>query len=358
MPGNIEPQLQERVADAMDSAMPLAIHGGESKSFYGREIIGDPFSINEHCGIVDYHPTELVLRVRAGTQLQEVTDVLSNEKQMLGFEPPAFTDISTIGGVIASGLSGSARPYNGPINYFVLGVKILTGRAEILEFGGQVIKNVAGFDVSRLMVGTLGCLGVILEASIKLLPEPASKVTLSIEHSDPNQAIQFMNTLAGKPLPVSAAAWLDGVTRIRLSGSEAGVYAAHQTIGGDQAQHDDEFWKGINSQTNQFFRSEKLIIRSSLVPGTPMFCKDNSQLIDWGGGQRWFCCEPSDKSMISEIENSTQSSGGRCSHFRNGDRSAEVFAVLDPSIMRIHKNLKNAFDPKAIMNPGRMYQEL
>ena len=383
--GNIEGQLQQQVLAARQSSTPLAICGGNSKTFYGREIVGQPISVAQHSGVIDYHPTELVITARAGTTLREIMALLEKNNQMLGFEPPLFSDSATLGGAIASGLSGPSRPFSGPVNHFVLGVKVLSGRGEVLRFGGQVIKNVAGFDVSRLLVGCLGCLGILLEISLKVVPKPATELTIILHHADADAAIVLMNTLAGKPLPISAAAWVAGKTRIRLSGSKAGVTAARQAIGGKVDAEGAAFWTGIREQTHGFFKVNRagnrsgrqldrpLLLRSSVAPATKMFCQNKRQLIDWGGGLRWYSCAERDDNdgrsrascardlhavhgnNVQEFEDAVKSAQGHVTRFRNGDRKSEVFAPLPDMILKFHHRLKNQFDPDGILNPGRMY---
>ncbi len=353
---NIAEQLQQQVLAAQRASTPLAIYGGNSKAFYGREIIGQPISIAPHSGIIEYYPSELVITARAGTTLQEIIHLLDKNNQMLGFEPPIFSDSATLGGTIASGLCGPSRPFSGVMNHFVLGVKMLSGRGEILRFGGQVIKNVAGFDVSRLMVGSLGCLGILLEISLKVVPKPATELTMILEHADADVAIVLMNELAGKPMPISAAAWVDGKTRIRLSGSKAGVRNARQIVGGEVDSEGATFWHGIREQTHDFFNAHEsggqLLIKNTVAPATKMFFPNKPQLIDWGGGLRWYLChKPS-----PAFEDAVKSVNGYVTHFRNGDRKSEVFAPLSEAILKLHQRLKHQFDPQGILNAGRMYR--
>lgn len=360
MPENMTHQLQQQVLAAHQSSTPLAICGGNSKTFYGREIIGEPISVAQHSGVIEYHPAELVITARAGTPLREIIHLLGENNQMLGFEPPIFSDSATLGGTISGGLCGPSRPFFGAMNHFVLGVKMLSGRGQVLRFGGQVIKNVAGFDVSRLLVGSLGCLGILLEISLKVIPKPTTELTLILEHADADAAIVLMNTLAGKPIPISAAAWVAGKTRIRLSGSAAGVTQASQTIGGSVDGAGAAFWREIREQTHGFFTAHQfdgqsnrqLLVKSTVASATKMFCQNKPQLIDWSGGLRWYSCPERDR----EFEDAVKSVNGHVTHFRNGDRKSEVFTPLPDAILKLHQNLKHQFDPHGILNPGRMYR--
>ena len=349
--------MQQQVADALHSSTQLAIQGGNSRAFYGREVVGEPFQVGGYQGVVDYHPTELVVTAKAGTPLAELEEGLAENNQMLGFEPPSESGHSTLGGAIATGLSGPGRPYSGSAQDFVLGVKILAGDGTVMNFGGQVIKNVAGFDVSRLMVGANGCLGVLLEVSLKVIPRPAFEMTLCLEYGKADDAVMRMNELAGKPLPVTAASWFDGVMRIRLSGSESGVKSAQSRIGGDEDQHGAPHWRSIRDQSHPFFQRDDLITRISVKPSQAVY-DDVPVLVDWGGAMRWYCGD----AAASALEMAAASQGGHhdgnVSQYRNGDRRGEVFVKPDSAIMKFHHRLKDAFDPGRIFNPGRMYAEL
>lgn len=342
--------LLKAVGAARHAGTPLAIEGGGTRKFYGREIVGEPFSLADCRGIVDYHPTELVVTVRAGTRVDELEQELNANGQMLGFEPPVCAPGSTIGGSIALGFSGSARPYRGNVQDFVLGIRLLTGDGRIMRFGGQVIKNVAGFDVARLMVGSLGCLGIILEVSLKVIPRPQCECTLCLDIRDVDRAISRLNELAGQPYPITAASWLDGVARVRLSGSEAGVDAAAKTIGGTKVE-DDPFWHQINSQKHRFFSDGGKIKKVSQKPSVPVFAPDRPVLVDWGGALRWYREETGE----AELKEIVAERGGWLELFCNADRAHEVLAFPNPAAMRIQHRLKDVFDPDRILNPGRMY---
>ena len=354
MTGNVEEELRERVVRARAESTALAIRGGGSKDFYGRQPDGQILSTGRHSGIVDYQPTELVITARAGTCLQEIRATLAERNQMPGFEPPLFSPAATLGGAIATGLAGPRRPYAGSVSDFVLGLKALSGKGEILRFGGQVIKNVAGFDVSRLMVGAMGCLGVILEASLRVLPTPPRETTVGLEHDRAEESLQFMNTLAREPLPVSAACWVAGVTRLRLSGTDAGVDAARRRIGGEVDDQGDVFWDSIREHSHEFFHGDGPLLRGSVAPATPMICPQTRQLIDWGGALRWVCGAADNR----EFERQVVSYRGHVTRFRSADRSGEVFIPLDAVNMKYYQRLKQAFDPDRALNPGRMYADL
>ena len=217
--------LIERIRAAHENQSPLIIQGGGSKTFYGGADEGEVLSSRALTGVVDSQPKELVLTARAGTPLAEIEALLAEQNQMLAFEPPHFGGPATLGGCIAAGLSGPRRPYAGAARDFVLGVRMIDGTGQPLRFGGQVIKNVAGYDVSRLMVGALGTLGLITEASLKVLPTPAAETSLQFE-LDEAAAILTLNQLAGQPLPLSATSWHARLLTVRLSGAASAVQAA------------------------------------------------------------------------------------------------------------------------------------
>jgi glycolate dehydrogenase FAD-binding subunit len=352
-------QLCSRVREAGARGEPLRVRGGGTKDFYGAALRGDVLDISSYRGIVAYEPRELVLTVKAGTALTEVERALEGERQMLAFEPPRFglpdpADASrsrgTIGGAVATGLSGPRRPYAGAVRDFVLGARIVNGKGEDLSFGGRVIKNVAGYDVSRLMTGALGTLGVLTEISFKVLPRPACDVTLSYA-LDEAAATRQVNAWAGQPLPLSASAWLGGRLLVRLSGAESAVRAARTKMGGDEANDLPGFWEALRDHRIAFFDNERPLWRLSVAQTAQPIATPHHQLIEWGGGQRWIAGELDPAS----IRESARRAGGHATLFRHGDKSAGVFHPLEPAVAKIHRRLKQAFDPHGILNPGRMY---
>lgn len=341
--------IVDRILAARAAKTPLAIRGGGSKAFYGGAITGEPFDVRGHAGIIDYEPRELVLTVRAGTALTEIEAALAAENQMLPFEPPHFGGGATIGGTVAAGLSGPRRATTGAVRDFVLGARIVSGKGEDLSFGGRVIKNVAGYDVSRLMTGALGTLGVLLDLSFKVLPAPADEITLSFE-MDEATAITRFNEWAGKPLPLSATAWQDGIARVRLSGAKAGVKAARDKLGGDLVTDGAAHWLGLRDHRAAFFGSLQPLWRLSLPSTAPVMALGLPSLVEWGGALRWVAGELDAAALRERVA----TAGGHATLFRHGDKSVGVFQPLDPVLARIHRNLKSAFDPDGILNPGRM----
>lgn len=341
------------VDDSRRAATPLCISGGNTKAFYGRSTRGMSCDVSGHRGVIAYEPTELVITARGGTPLREIEALLHDHGQMLPFEPPHFAASATLGGSVAAGLAGPRRPYAGAVRDFVLGVKYINGQGEVLSCGGQVMKNVAGYDISRLMAGSLGTLGILLEVSVKVLPRPAQELTLRLE-MDTEQAIATMNRWAGQPLPLSAACLLGGVVYVRLSGTEAGVRAAAGKIGGDVMDNDGAFWHELKEQQLPFFQSSQPLWRISLAPGTPPLTLPGAELIDWGGAQRWLCSD----APAPKVREQAQRAGGHATVFRGGDRHGEVFHPLPEAMMAFHRRLKKAFDPYGIFNPGRMYPDL
>jgi glycolate oxidase FAD binding subunit len=347
-------KLIERVKQSAASKLPLAIHGGNTKAFYGAEIVGEPLDMRGYSGFIDYEPKELVLTVRAGTPLAEIETIMEREGQMLPFEPPHYGSGATIGGTVASGLSGPRRAYAGSVRDFVLGTRIVNGKGEDLNFGGRVIKNVAGYDVSRLMTGAMGTLGVLLDLSFKVLPKPASEITLRFE-MDEAAAIQRMNEWAGKPLPLSATSWREGVLMVRLSGAIAGVKAAKEKLGGTVIDDVESLanagvWTSLRNHRDAFFQSDKPLWRLSVPSTTQPLNLGMPQTIEWGGALRWVVGDADIKALRAKIE----AVGGHVTLFRNGNKSAGVFHPLQSTLLPIHRNLKAAFDPENILNRGRM----
>ncbi len=347
-------QLSETIREAAKQKRPLCIRGGGTKDFYGGPVHGYKLNTSDYRGIVAYEPTELVITARAGTPLAEVEAALREKGQMLAFEPPHFGEGSTLGGNVAAGLSGPRRPYAGAVRDFVLGVRILDGKGDDLKFGGQVMKNVAGYDVSRLMAGSLGTLGVLLEVSLKVLPLPAAETTLLLKCGEA-EAISLMNKWAAQPLPITATAYRDGDLGVRLSGARVAVDAATKKIGGAPVApaQAERFWTGVREHADPFFALSGPLWRLSVKSTTPSLDIPGQQLIEWGGALRWLKSYADAKS----IRDAVARSGGHATLFRGGDRSKGVFHPLPPVLMKLHCNLKQAFDPAGILNPGRLYPD-
>ena len=343
-------QLGAAIRTAAANKTPLCIRGGGTKDFYGGEIRGDILDTSNYRGILDYEPTELVISARAGTQLAEVETAMREQGQMLAFEPPHFGYAATVGGCVATGLSGPRRAYAGAVRDLILGIRLLDGKGSDLRFGGQVMKNVAGYDVSRLMAGSLGTLGVILEASLKTLPLPVAEITLRREDTQA-EAIALMNEWAGKPLPLSATCHVGQLLYVRLSGAAAAVRAAREKIGGEEVPDGTAFWRGLREHDHEFFRHPQPLWRLSLKPTTPPLDLSGSQLIEWGGALRWLKSDMD----VDAVRKAAAFGGGHATLFRGGDKSAGVFHPLPAPLEKIHRNLKQIFDPAGILNPQRLY---
>jgi len=354
-------RLIDRVKTASQRGRALDIRGGGSKFFYGEAAQGEPLDVRDLHGISSYEPTELVITIRAGTPLREVEALLSERGQCLAFEPPHFANReqsrATVGGMIAAGLSGPARVSTGSVRDFVLGATMLTGRGEVLTFGGQVMKNVAGYDVARLLVGSLGILGVICEVSLKVLPIAPATRTLSFE-LDERTALQRVNSWAGQPLPINASAWHDGRLFVRLKGARAAVAAAASRLGGASIEDHvaAEFWNELRDHRNSFFAAAKteILWRISVPPTADPLKFSGTQFIEWHGAQRWW--RTTDEASI--VRSTANRAGGHATLFYAPTKSTHVFAPLQPPLDRIHRELKKAFDPQCIFNPGRLYREL
>jgi len=350
-------KLQNQIETAYRSGTALNITGGGSKSWYGREPTGEPLLTTGHAGILSYQPTELVITARAGTRLSAISEALDESKQRLPFDPPSFGETATLGGTVACGFSGPRRPYAGSCRDFVLGCRVINGKGEVMHFGGEVMKNVAGFDVSRLMTGSLGTLGLLLDVSLKVLPHRQVEQTLVVK-AEPSDAIGMMNRWAGTALPITAMAADNENIYFRLCGTQASVQKSAALITGTVYADGLQLWKHIREHKLPFFMDERPLWRISVPSDAPHPMMANSNDADWflgwGGAQRWFKSELPAEQVFAMAKRA----GGHATLFRGGDRSAEVFAPLSDAEMLLHKRLKTAFDPKSILNPGRMYRGL
>ncbi len=349
-------QWRERIAAAHAARTPLRLRGSGSKDWYGQASEGALFDTSAYRGIVDYEPSELVVTARCGTPLAELEQALAQHDQMLAFEPPHFGPGATVGGMVASGLSGPRRQGAGALRDFVLGVDLVDGRGQLLHFGGKVMKNVAGYDVSRLLAGSLGTLGLIASVSLKVLPRPVREVTLRFE-ADQAQALAKLNTWSGRALPVSSSAWRDGQLMLRLSGANAAVTAAARELGGEAMPDADRFWHDLREHRGDFFAGagDAGLWRLALPSVSPPLALPGSQLIEWGGGQRWLFDQSGVELDGDTIRRAATDAGGHATLFRGGDKRVGVFAPLQPALARVHRRLKEAFDPAGIFNPTRMY---
>lgn len=343
-------QMSQTIRTAASEKRPLRIRGGGTKDFYGGELRGDILDTSDYRGIIDYEPTELVITARAGTALAEIETTMREKGQMLAFEPPHFGAAATLGGCIATGLSGPRRAYAGAARDIVLGVRMLDGKGSDLRFGGRVMKNVAGYDVSRLMTGSLGTLGVILEVSLKALPLPVAESTLRREQTQA-EAIALMNDWAGKPLPLSATCHAGDALYVRLSGAAAAVHAARMKLGGEEIADGAAFWHSVREQRHAFFEQPQPLWRLSLKSTTPPLNLAGQKIIEWGGALRWL------KSDVAAqtVRDAATFGGGHATLFRGSDKAAGVFHPLSPALESIHRRLKQTFDPAGIFNRGRFY---
>ena len=344
--------LAEQVRDATQRRQALNLVGLGSKHFYGHAVDAEPLELGGHRGITRYDPTELVISARGGTPITEIETALGEHGQMLAFEPPHFAGNASLGGAIASGLAGPRRPWGGAPRDLMLGMTLLDGQGRILRFGGEVMKNVAGYDLSRLMAGALGTLGALLEVSIKVLPAPAIERKLVLQMSR-DRALQTMRELARQPAPLSAACHLDDHLHLRLSGNASSVAAWERQIGGD-ATDDADFWRLLRDHKLEFFASERPLWRLSLPPATPRLDCEHQVLTDWAGSQRWVYSS----SSPMEIRDEVAKVGGHAILFRHGDEKTPIFHPLDSVRERLHRGIKRRFDPQGILNPGRLYAAL
>ena len=346
-------ELREQVAAAIEQGTPLKIEGGNSKSFYGRRCEGRKLDTTGHRGIINYQPKELVLTVRAGTPLSDVEQELSDKGQFLPFEPPHFSDKATIGGAVACGLSGPARAYTGSVRDFVLGMHIINGRSDVLHFGGEVMKNVAGYDVSRLMTGAFGTLGVILDTSFKVLPRPLVEKTLILE-CNVNEAVAKSTALPAQHVPLSASFHDGARLYLRLSRTETAVKESCKRIGGE-IMDDDLFWTSVREQTHSWFQSDQTLWRLSLPAQTRLPDLSGRVSFEWGGALRWLHSDL----PATELRQKISQVGGHATLMRAAHNESidDVFHPLSGPLLKLHQRLKQSFDPQSIFNRGKMYAE-
>lgn len=348
--------LAQKIRAAASARTSLRIRAGGSKDFYGNSPSGAVLDPRAVSGIVAYEPTELLLVARCGTTLAEIEALLESHAQMLAFEPPRFAAGATIGGCIACGLAGprraSAGYAYGGVRDFVLGARLLDGRSQLLSFGGMVMKNVAGYDAARMLVGSLGVLGVIVEVSLKVVPKHAVETTLQFPMGE-SAALNQLNAWGGQPLPISASAWQAESLWVRLSGSAAAVTSAAARLGGERLDPavGAQCWLGLREQIHTFFAGDAPLWRLSLPSTAAPLGLSSRQLIEWGGAQRWIRSDL----PAAQIRARAHALGGHATLFRGGNRSLGVFSPLSSGLAAIHQRLRRQFDPYDIFDAGRLF---
>jgi glycolate oxidase FAD binding subunit len=345
--------IKEQILTAIDEKESLKIIGGNSKAFLGKNTVGTSIDMADYTDVISYEPTELYITVRAGTLLSEVKQVLAEQNQMLAFEPPEFNEKTTMGGVVATGLSGPRRPYTGSARDFVLGIQCINGLAQELSFGGQVMKNVAGYDLSRLMTGAFGTLGVITEISLKVLPLPEFELT-GCQAMSVQKALDMMNEVSSKAVPVSASCYDGKMLFIRFSGNEKVVKETLKDFALEEYSHGEHFWNELRDFKLPFFHLENPIWRLSVPSTADINFEEDKYLIDWGGAQYWIASER----PANEIFTMAEEVGGSALLFRGGDRKGDIFQPLPEALFKLQKKLKCAFDPHRILNAEKMYVNL
>lgn len=329
----------------------LRITAGNSKWFYGCPVNADAdIDLSGYRGIVAYEPSELVVTAKAGTPLNEIEAVLAEAGQQLPFEPPDYTGTATLGGAVAAGLSGPGRVYAGAVRDSVLGVKMINGRGEVLSFGGQAVKNVAGYDVSRLMVGSFGTLGLLLEISVKTRPLAQTELTLQ-QTCNAEEAIANLRAVARTPVNVTASAWMDGQLFLRVSGNQPTLLAAQSSLGGERVTLGREFWWDLKNQRQDFFSGTEPLWRVCVPANTPFPNFDHKLVLEWHGALRWI------KTSVSAdaVRAYASSFQGHAARFDRAGACKDCFQPLPPVLASLHRRIKHAFDPFEIFNPGRMF---
>ncbi len=365
--------LIDQVRAAADARTPLRIVGGNSKAFLGAPSKSQPLNVRGWCGVANHEPSELVVTVRAGTPLAELEATLAEAGQCLPFEPPRFGRngvLGTVGGMVAAGLSGPSRASVGGVREHVLGLQFINGRGDWLTFGGQVMKNVAGYDVSRVMVGAMGSLGVITDVSLKVLPTLPAEATLVFD-MDQHHALEQLHRWGGEPLPLNASCWLKDHTAqgsperlyLRLRGAVAAVEAAcarmQRDAGGRRLDHAQAAvdWSACRDQTLPFFQPPSdghCLWRLSLPATTPVLGLPYPQLVEWHGAQRWLWAPAATAGELRAVAAQHQ---GHATLFRAGADDAPGvprFHPTEAALATITQRLRAEFDPAGIFNPGRV----
>jgi len=367
-------QWADQIRAAADAGRCLRLRGGGSKDHLGDTRDGEVLDTRAWSGIVAYEPSELVLKARAGTPLAEVEAALAARGQCLAFEPPRFgfhadgPGAATIGGAVASGLSGPGRMARGAVRDHMLGCTVLTGRGEALRFGGAVMKNVAGFDLSRLMAGSMGTLGLLLEVTLKVMPQAVVAATMRFEMSEA-EALAQVNRWAGQPLPVDASAWWDGMLLLRLRGARAAVASAVQRIYKEKRGEllappvAEAFWLGVRDQHDEFFVRARAAVaqasgsgvtlwRLALPPTTAPLGLPGEQLVEWFGGVRWVCTPAPADAVLALV----RKLGGHAQvHAGPPGAAWQGFAQASPVLQRWHRQVQQAFDPAGVFDTGRLW---
>lgn len=358
-------EIAERIRAAAADRATLSIRGGNTKAFYGEPAHGEALETASLLGITSYEPSELVVTVRAGTPLADLEALLAEKGQCLPFEPPRFSPGGTVGGMIAAGLSGPARASVGSVRDYLLGITLVNGRGEVLVFGGQVMKNVAGYDVSRVLAGSMGALGLIAEASLKVLPVAPAEATLDFACSQAD-ALRLVNEWGGRPLPLNASVWRErdgaGVLSLRLRGAVAAVEAACTQLGGEvqDPQRAASGWQSLRDQQHAWFNvgagdgaRPRELWRLSVPQTAPVLDLDGAPLVEWHGGQRWYLAAPGQARRLRAV---AHAAGGHATLFRAaaGAPSEVRFDSLSAPVERIHRALLNEFDPHAVFDRERL----
>ena len=337
-------ELQAQVKEAIATNTQLSIVGGNSKHHLGRQAVGKELNVADHQGVISYSPTELVLRVRSGTTISAINELLAEHNQRLPFAPPSYHGKATIGGTLAANQSGLATPWYGGVRDSVLGLGLINGKGEHMHFGGQVMKNVAGFDVSRTQVGAMGTLGLITEVSLKVWPEFATQKTL-VKAMSVTEALAYMSRFFRETLPVTAVMYWQGQVFVRLQGEPATLDEAAVKLGGDDMAEDEAIllWNSVREQTLLQPQADEVLWRTNLAPNDKSVMLSDDCLLNWAGAQRWQCLKQGEAGPAGAVQ------------YAGGDRLLEVNGALDKTAQRVQQNLKVAFDPQAIFNPGRLY---
>ena len=383
MGGTIKPrdakELRQAVEWALNEGATLDVRGQGSKLALGKPMHCDQvLDLSGISGIVDYAPEELVVTLRAGTPMREVEALLAQRNQMLAFEPPDLGPLlgreegqGTLMGAVMGNLAGPRRISAGAARDHLLGFSGVNGRGEAFKSGGKVMKNVTGYDLSKLLAGSWGTLAVLDQVSVKVLPAPDQTRTLLLLGLSDDAAVKAMCVAMGSSHEVSGAAHVDGRTALRLEGVapsvEARLKGLRELLGGRMEElgtlESRAFWREVRDAVPFAAAQDAVVWKISCAPteGAAVVARIKAQrpaaraFYDWSGGLIWLALPPSDDADQAIVRGAL--AGGHATLIRAAEtmrvRSA-VFQPQPPALAALTARVKESFDPKGIFNPGRM----
>ena len=392
-----EDEISNIVRECYKKGIPIEINGLKSKSKIGRNFQAEKtLDLSNYSGIIDYKPEELYIKVKAGTPLEEINIALEKNNQQLAFEPTDFgfifegkKNLGTMGGVMSCNFAGPRRFKVGSVRDHVLGFRGINGKGEIIKSGGTVVKNVTGYDLSKILSGSFGTLTILSEIAIKVLPKPLCNKTLVIDNPHLKKAIEYLNLALSSSSDVSGGAFYPEIfrnyfslndltikgalTAIRVEGPQNSVDQRIDKLKKELKVNTDEvsvletqqsnlFWK--NTQNLSVFSNIKNNLIRLVVPPSSTFDLlqkmkkyQINYFIDWGGNLIWVEINKINGKILKEINDIVREYQGYLTVIKIEEHlkaQVDIFAI-DPIKYKISEKIKKSFDPKRILNPGKMY---